>query len=311
MSVENQLHIPVMLNEVIENLSLKDGGVYVDGTFGNGGYSRAILEKCNTKVIAFDRDENVKKTADVFKEKYKDRFSFFQDKFSNIYPVLSKNNIKSVDGLVLDIGVSSMQIDTPERGFSFRFDAPLSMAMGKNDIDANVVVNTFSEKQLADIFYIYGEEKKSRIIAKNIVEERKYKKIETTFQLVDIINKSVGKFASVKTIPRIFQALRIFVNNELGELQSVLNDAKNILSSGGRLVIVDFHSLEDRIVKNFIKDNTEPKKHYSKYAISSKDNNLLNLPFKIVQKNAIIPTRNEIDNNPRARSAKLRSVERV
>ena len=308
--MENTPHIPVMLNEVLKNLNIVDGGVYVDGTFGNGGYTSAILDKANTKVISFDRDESVLPRVKEIKEKYGERFIFFQECFSQILPTLMKNGISAVDGLVLDIGVSSMQIDTPERGFSFRFDAPLSMAMGKNDLDAKEVINNFSESELSDIFYKYGEEPRSRAIARRIVSLRGEKPICTTFELVRIIKNLFGEWQAQKIIPRIFQALRIFVNDELGELERVLSDSESILKSGGRLVVVDFHSLEDRIVKNFIKSKTETKQTLSRYIPVDIKNNE-NLSFKSVNKNAIIPSVEEVRSNPRARSAKLRVVEKL
>ncbi|MBR1544767.1 MAG: 16S rRNA (cytosine(1402)-N(4))-methyltransferase RsmH [Alphaproteobacteria bacterium] len=308
--MQSSPHIPVMLNEVLENLNIKDGGVYIDGTFGNGGYTSAILDKANTKVISFDRDSTVLPRVEEVKKKYGNRFVFFQECFSKILPTLQQNGIGPVDGLVLDIGVSSMQIDTPERGFSFRFDAPLSMAMGQNDLDAKEVINNFSETELADIFYKYGEEPRSRAIAKRIVSKRGDTPITTTFQLVDVIKNLVGEWQASKIIPRIFQALRIYVNNELGELEQVLSDTENILSSGGRLVVVDFHSLEDRIVKNFIKSQTEPKQSQSRYIpINIEENKKLS--FKNVNKNAIIPSAEEVERNPRAHSAKLRVMEKL
>lgn len=305
-------HIPVLLTEVIENLAPKDGGVYVDGTFGNGGYTSAILDKCNSKVIAFDRDENVLPRVNELKNKYKDRFIFFQNTFSHILTVLKENNLLQVDGLVLDIGISSMQIDNAERGFSFRFDAPLSMAMGKNEFDASEVLNNFSEEELADIFYKYGEEPRSRAIAKRIVNVRGEAPLKTTFDLVNLIKTMFGDWQSQKIIPRIFQAIRIFVNDELGELSKILNESYDILKSGGRLVVVDFHSLEDRIVKNFIKENTFVKKSFSRYLPDTNENiNNEKIHFKNLQKNVIIPSIKEIEINPRARSAKLRAIEKI
>lgn len=308
--MQNTPHIPVMLNEVLENLNIKDGGVYIDGTFGNGGYTSAILDAKNTKVIAFDRDETVLPRVKEVKEKYGDRFIFFQECFSKILPTLKQNDINRVDGLVLDIGVSSMQIDTPERGFSFRFDAPLSMAMGQNNLDAKEVINNMSESELSDIFYKYGEEPRSRAIARRIVSIRGEKPIKTTFELVNIIKNIVGEWQATKVVPRIFQALRIYVNDELGELEKVLGDSESILSSGGRLVVVDFHSLEDRIVKNFIKEKTEIKQAVSRYIPVAIENNQ-KLSFKSVNKNAIIPSKQEVEMNPRAHSAKLRVMEKL
>ena len=308
---ENIPHIPVMLLPVLQNLNVREGGVYVDGTFGNGGYTAGILQTPNTKVIAFDRDETVLPRVAEFKEKYGDRFVFFQERFSQIFPTLSQNNIGPVDGLVLDIGVSSMQIDTPERGFSFRFDTPLSMAMGQNDLDAREVINNLSEEELSDIFYKYGEEPRSRAIARRIVSARGNKPIITTFELVDIIKNFAGEWQAQKIIPRIFQSLRIYVNDELGELETVLGDSEKILKSSGRLVVVDFHSLEDRIVKNFMKEKTGAKSVSSRYAPPTDENKNLKLSFKTVQKNAILPTSDEVERNPRARSAKLRVIEKL
>ena len=313
---EKNLHIPVMLKEVLENLCVKDGGVYVDGTFGNGGYTKAILDKGNNvRVIAFDRDKNVLQRVEELKKIYGSRLVFFNEKFSNVLPTLLENKIiqdgNGIDGLVLDIGVSSMQIDNAERGFSFRFDATLSMAMGKNDLDAKDVINNYSEKDLCDIFYMYGEEAKSRIIAKKIVKERASVAIETTGQLVQIIKNCVGDFYAQKAIPRIFQALRIYVNDELGELSKILNDSEKIIAVGGRLVVVDFHSLEDRIVKKFIQEKTKTKENASRYMPTSKNDLLEKLSFKLVQKNAIIPSEDEVALNPRARSAKLRVIEKI
>lgn len=307
-------HIPVMLNEVLENLRLKDFATYIDGTFGNGGYSKAILDSAdNVKLIAFDRDKNVLPRVEEFKRLYGERFIFFNEKFSNVLPVLEENNLvaQGVDGLVLDIGVSSMQIDNADRGFSFRFDSELSMAMGKNDIDAKDVVNNYDEKTLSDIFFVYGEEHKSKIIAKKIVRTRTEKPIETTGQLVNIIKDSVGEFYATKAIPRIFQAIRIYVNNELGELSKILEDSEKILCHGGRLVVVDFHSLEDRIVKRFIQNKTKSKEENSRYLPCNKNRFYEKLSFKVVQKNAILPTEDEVKMNPRSRSAKLRVVEKL
>ncbi len=302
-------HIPVMLNEMITYLNVAENKIFIDCTFGFGGYTKEILKTPNTIVIAFDRDQTTIKQAELFKEKYKERFIFFNTKFSQILQTLQENNIKKIDGMVLDIGVSSMQLDEQERGFSFRFDAPLSMQMGLNNISALDVINKLSELELANIFFKYGEEKKSKIIAKNIVKLREEKIIETTKDLVNIIENSVGAFNSKKAIPKIFQAIRIYVNDELNELATILNDADKILSKNARLVVVDFHSLEDRIVKNFIKENTKQMNKNSRYLPTIETEN--NFSFKIITKSAIIPTDKEIKNNNRARSAKLRAIEKL
>ena len=298
-----------MLNEVINYLNITENKTFIDCTFGFGGYTKKILETKNTTVIAFDRDPTTKKQADLFKKKYKDRFIFFNKKFSQVFKTLKENNINQIDGMVLDIGVSSIQLDEENRGFSFRFDAPLSMTMGINETTAFDVVNKLNESELANIFFKFGEEKKSKIIAKNIVKTREQKQIETTKDLVKIIENTVGIFNSKKTVPKIFQAIRIYVNDELNELETILNDADKILSKNARLVVVSFHSLEDRIVKNFIKENSKQPNKNSRYLPKTelKDN----FSFKIITKNAIIPTDTEIKNNNRARSAKLRAIEKI
>lgn len=298
-----------MLNEVINYLNVSENKIFIDCTFGFGGYTKKILETKNTTVIAFDRDPTTIKQANIFKKKYKERFVFFNKKFSQVLETLKENNITKIDGMVLDIGVSSMQLDEEKRGFSFRFNSPLSMEMGINETTAFNVINELTETELANIFFKFGEEKKSRIIAKNIVVSRGEKAVETTKDLVKIIEDSVGSFVAKKTIPRIFQAIRIYVNDELNELSNLLNDASKILSKGARLVVVDFHSLEDRIVKNFIKENTKQSTKSSRYLPTKEiDNNFL---FKVITKNAIIPTKAEIKNNSRARSAKLRAIEKI
>ena len=311
MEIKNP-HISVLLSEVVENISPKDGGVYIDGTFGNGGYSEAILQTNGTKIIAFDRDKNVLPRVEEFKKKYGERFIFFNETFSNILQVLTSNNVEPVDGIMLDIGISSMQIDNGERGFSFRFDAPLSMAMGKNEFDASEVLNNFSEEEIADIIYKYGEEPRSRAIAKRIVSTRGNKPFKTTFDLVNLIKNMYGEWQAQKIIPKVFQAIRIFVNDELGELSKILEDSYDVLKSGGRLVVVDFHSLEDRIVKNFIKENTFHKKAVSRYLPDECEKaDDKKIRFKNLLKNVILPSNDEIKNNSRARSAKLRAIEKI
>ena len=288
-------HIPVMLNEVIEYLNVSENKTFIDCTFGFGGYTKEILKIPKTKVIAFDRDPTTQKQADLLKKKYKDRFIFFNKKFSEVLETIQENNIKKIDGMVLDIGVSSMQIDQQERGFSFRFNSPLAMTMGINETNAFDVVDKLDETELINIFFNYGEENKSRIIAKNIVKSREQKTINTTKELVKIIEDSVGNFNAKKTIPKIFQAIRIYVNDELTELETILKNADKILSNNARLVVVTFHSLEDRIVKNFIKNNTKAINKNSRYLPTTQTNN--NFLFKTITKNAIIPTDIEIKNN--------------
>ena len=299
MTASQVRHIPVMLNEMLQYLQPKSGELYVDATFGNGGYTKAILESAPCKVIALDRDPNVKIRANEFKNMYGERFEFrtgnFGD-FSNLVP-------EKINGAVFDIGVSSMQIDDAERGFSFSKEAELDMRMSDSGMSAADIVNSYSENDLADIIYQYGEERKSRQIAHKIVEIRKHKRITTTTELADIIRSIIHKKAGeIDPATRTFQALRIAVNDELNELEKGLKGASLRLLSGGRLIVVDFHSLEDRIVKNYFKENGGQKIRISKYAPQLTANNSL---FAEVSK-IIVPTASECTVNPRARSAKMR-----
>ena len=300
-SYEN--HVPVMLNEVLKYMNPMDNEVYVDCTFGAGGYTEGILEKANCNVIGLDRDPSVKQFADIIKKKFNDRFDFYNIKFSDIESILNGNK---VDGIVLDIGVSSMQIDNPERGFSFQKNSRLDMRMGNNQISAYEIVNNTPEKELADIIYNYGDEVKSRHIAKKIVEKRKEKPIETTFELADIIRffYPVRK-TKIDPATKTFQAIRIAVNGELDELKKILELSKTILKPNGRLVVVSFHSSEDKIVKDFIKKETKKGLKKDKY---SKEENKAD--FELLTNKAITPTEEEIKNNVRARSAKLRAIKK-
>ena len=293
-------HIPVMLDEVIASLSPDEGKVYVDATFGNGGYSEAILKSANCKVIAIDRDPNVVARANEIKEKYKGRFSFVSGCFGDIADLIKQ----TVDGIVFDIGVSSMQIDEAERGFSFAKDGKLDMRMSCDGVSAFDLVNNLPEKELADLIYNYGEEKKSRQIAARIVEARQQKAISTTKELADIVHQVVfNKKNAPDSAMRTFQALRIAVNDELGQLEKGLENGTKILKNGGRMVVVTFHSLEDRIVKNFFGANTAKKTHVSRY--KPDDNKDFSAMFEKCSK-AIFPTTEEIVTNSRAHSAKLR-----
>ena len=291
-------HIPVLLEPVIRCLSPDKGGVFVDGTFGAGGYTQAILKANPTvKVIAFDRDPTVLPTAKQFEKKFPNRFQFIQDRFSEVRKYIQE----PVDGFVLDIGVSSMQIDQPERGFSFRFNGPLDMRMSVQGVSAADIVNNWSEEKLANILYTYGEEKASRKIAKAIVKSRP---VNTTLQLVEIIHNVMPRPKDGSdSAMRSFQAIRIAVNDELGELEQALNASIHILKPSGRLAVVSFHSLEDRIVKEFLRQNSDQNKHVNKYsAEKSKIENL----FIVPDKKPILADEKELDLNPRAHSAKLR-----
>ena len=294
-----QRHIPVMLAEVLQYLKPQKGEVYVDATFGNGGYTKAILDKADCKVIALDRDPNVRVRANEIKNMYGERFEFRAGQFGDFADLVPEK----INGAVFDIGVSSMQLDEAERGFSFAKEAALDMRMSCEGVSAADIVNTYSEKELADLIYEFGEERKSRQIAAKIVEYRHKKTIETTTELAEIIYTVIHKRAGeIDPATRTFQALRIAVNNELEELQKGLNGAALRLHGGGRLVVVDFHSLEDRIVKNFMKENGGKKVRISKYAPELVQDDSL---FVEVSK-VITPTAAECAQNPRARSAKLR-----
>ena len=277
-------HIPVMLNEVVANLSPKDGEIYFDGTFGGGGYTRAILESCNCKVIAVDRDENVLPIAKKMKEEFGDRFMFSLSKFSDIDLVLKEHGIEEVNGVVLDVGVSSFQIDTAERGFSFNKCGDLDMRMGLNDISAIEAIRKLKESELADIIFEYGEERASRRIAKAI--KKNCYKINTTTDLADVIHSVMPYNHKKDTATKTFQALRIYVNNELEELESILKYCTMGVVDGGRVVVVSFHSLEDRLVKTFSKHNASFITSHSK---------------------PLSPSLAEVGSNVRSRSAKLRA----
>ena len=305
-----QEHISVLLEESIKGLNIKSDGVYVDGTLGRGGHSREILKRIDKgSLYSFDKDQEA---LDKIKSK-KDNWKILKADFKDIKSVLKDHNIEKIDGLLLDIGVSSPQFDQKERGFSYRFDDRLDMRMDKSQsLDAFEVVNKYPEKQLTKIFYRYGEEKFSNRVAKNIVEKRKVKEIKTTFELVDIIKESLPeKVLRKKGHPakQVFQAIRIEVNNELKALEKVLDDASSMLNKGGRIVVISFHSLEDRIVKQTFKDLVS--KHDIDPKIPILPSQIIESDFKIITNKPIVATNEEIERNKRARSAKLRIIERI
>ena len=289
-----------MLNEVLAALQPQDNGVYVDATFGNGGYSEAILQQADCRVIALDRDTTVLPRAEELKQQYGSRFEFRPGRFGDFDTLVTED----IDGAVFDIGVSSMQLDQADRGFSFAKDAPLDMRMSQTGTSAADLVNTLPEEELAAILFNYGEEKKSRQIARKIVEARKIKPVTSTSELANIIYQVVKRSFNQTIDPatRSFQALRIAVNDELEELRKGLDKASRRLKKGGRLVVVDFHSLEDRIVKTFFKNNSDKAVHVSRYRPQETTGNAL---FGFASK-AIVPSAQEIGLNNRSRSAKLR-----
>ncbi|ACR47470.1 S-adenosyl-methyltransferase MraW [Rickettsia peacockii str. Rustic] len=303
-----QSHVSVMLNKMLEALSPKAGESYLDCTFGAGGYSKAILESCNCYVTALDRDPNVIKRAEEIQQNYGERFDFVETNFAGSFAKLKE---KKFDGIVLDLGVSSMQLDIADRGFSFLHDGPLDMRMSGQGLSAEEFVNAAEAKELADVIYKYGDESFSRRIAKRIVEYRKTARIDSTGKLAEIVRSSIGfRKGKIDPATKTFQAIRIYVNDELGELEQFLVNVKNILKKDGRLVVVSFHSLEDRIVKNFFKENSEKPVVRSKYA---KDDMTIdpNKWLKIITNKALAPSDKEVGLNIRARSAKLRAAKAI
>ncbi len=303
-------HISVLLNEVIEVLSPKDGEVFVDGTFGAGGYSRAILQAADCRLYGIDRDPRARTVGAQMEAEFPGRFKLLSGCFGEMQALLEAEGVAKVDGIALDIGVSSMQIDEAERGFSFMQDGPLDMRMSSEGRTAADVVNEEDEQELARILFHYGEERKSRAIAKAIVARREEKPFSRTVELADLIAtivKSTGK--GINPATRSFQALRIFVNDELGELRSALEASVDLLNPGGRLAVVSFHSLEDRMVKKFLADRSEARGNPSRHLpdVGARDE----LLFNLVKRGAIKATKNEIDQNPRSRSARLRGAIRT
>ena len=303
-------HTPVLLNEVIRTINPQSGKLYFDATFGWGGYTKKLLDSCACQVIAIDQDPKVKSRAKEFKREYGTRFNFIESKFSEICSVLKKLNTKKVDGFMFDIGVSSMQLDNPQRGFSFNKEGPLDMRMGNSELTAEEFINSVSEDELADIIYNYGDERKSRKIAKLIVEHRKINPIKTTLHLADIVLKANPKKNNHKKHPatKTFQAIRIYLNDEFNELFAGLTNAEQTLSEDGKICVVTFHSLEDKIVKNyFYKSSGMDYSSYKNLPVETNDSEASLIPGK----KAIKPSKEEIETNIRARSAKLRYATRT
>jgi 16S rRNA (cytosine1402-N4)-methyltransferase len=300
-------HIPVLGAPALDFLNVHDGGVYIDGTFGAGGYSAAILNAAKSQVIGIDRDPNALALGADMVRMAQGRLTLIEDRFSNLDAVARNAGFDAVDGVVLDVGVSSMQLDNAERGFSFRLDGPLDMRMGDEGPSAADVVNATGERDLANIIFLLGEERHSRAVARAIVKARAQTPIRTTAALADIVASVVrGKPNDIHPATRTFQALRIFVNDELGELAGALTAAERILKPTGRLVVVSFHSLEDRIVKTFLTGRGETRAG-SRHAPERK----APAPtFRVLTKRPVTADEKELSRNPRARSAKLRAAER-
>ena len=310
----NNNHVPVMLNEVLSFIPKEKKINLIDATFGGGGYSKAILKNCNIKnLIAIDRDPISKIFYDELRKDF-DNIELFNQKFSKLDELLknSEHFKEKYDVIIFDLGVSSNQIDNPERGFSFQQDGPLDMKMGSSNLNAFEVINSFDEKKLADIFYQFGEEKYSRKIAKNIVINRTKKTIQNTLELSEIIKKSVparNNFKKIHPATKTFQALRIFINDELNELKIALEKSENLLANNGLLIIVSFQSLEDRIVKDFFNHKSGKRWRSSRHLPDLAD--LGPTTLKIITKKPLRPKDFEINENPRSRSAKLRVAQKI
>jgi 16S rRNA (cytosine1402-N4)-methyltransferase len=301
-------HISVLGREAVEMLAPRDGGTYLDATFGAGGYSRMILETDGTRVVGIDRDRSAISGGFDLVDRADGRLTLVEDRFSNLAEICAAQDIEAVDGIVMDVGVSSMQLDQAARGFSFRLGGPLDMRMGHDGPTAADVVAKASETDLANIIYIFGEERHSRGVARAIVAARKEAPIATTQALADIVGKVVrSKPNEIHPATRTFQGLRIFVNAELDELHLALSAAERVLKPGGRLAVVSFHSLEDRIVKDFLNQRGKAaggSRHLPEMAQAVPS-------FQILTKRPVTPGDAEVSANPRARSAKLRAAERT
>ena len=302
-------HIPVLLHESIDGLNIKPDGLYVDVTFGGGGHSREILRRLgpNGHLYSFDQDEDA--MHNILSD---ERFTFVKSNFRYITNWMRYYEVEHIDGLLADLGVSSHHFDDPERGFSFRFDAALDMRMNKRaGMTAADIVNNYDEKQLADVFYLYGELKQSRRMAAAIIAQRKNKRINTTADLLTAVGigpleeEARGKGQEKKDAARLFQALRIEVNHEMDALRDMLKGAATLLAPGGRLSVITYHSLEDRIVKNVMRSgNAEGRLEQDFYG-------RVESPFRLVNNKVITPPEEELQRNPRSRSAKLRIAEKI
>lgn len=300
MQSKNTYHIPVLLNESIDGLITNPDGIYLDLTFGGGGHSREILKRLNSKGRLFGLDQDIETLNNAPEDP---RFTYIHSNFKYLKNFIRYHNIDKLDGILADLGVSSHHFDEASRGFSFRFNDKLDMRMNQSaELTAIEVLNEYSEEELANVFYYYGEIKQSRKLARKIIEERKKKPITHTFQLVEIIESCLGR--DKKQLAPIFQALRIEVNQEMEVLKGMLKSAEEVLKKDGRLVIITYHSLEDRLVKNFIKAGNFTGESNQDFFGNTK------APLKSVGK-IIVPSEKEIELNPRSRSAKLRIASKL
>ena len=303
-------HVPVLLEQSIEGLNIHPEGIYVDATFGGGGHSMEILSQLNEKGHLFSFDQDLDAEKNIQQEGHEvllqDNFTFIRSNFRYLKNWMRYYKIEKIDGILADLGVSSHHFDDENRGFSFRFDAPLDMRMNtKASLTAADVVNTYDEEQLADIFYLYGELKNARRIASLLVKARSQKNITSTHDLIQAVEAVFGKVREKKDLAKLFQALRIEVNHEMEALKELLNSAQELLTTGGRLVVITYHSLEDRMVKNIMKTgNVQGKVQQDFFG-------RIETTFKLLNNKVITPTPQEQQENPRSRSAKLRIAEKI
>ena len=305
-------HIPVMLSEVIEALDPRDGKHFIDGTFGAGGYSRGLLEAARCTVLAIDRDPAAAQFAQALEERFPGRLKFVLGRYAEMREIAEREGIAAVDGVALDLGVSSMQLDEAERGFSFSQDGPLDMRMGAEGPTASDLVNALPERDLAAIIATLGEEKRARAIARAILARRAEEPITRTGELADIVARVLGRRHDDPKHPatRTFQAIRLYLNDELVELARGMNAAEHLLKPKGRLAVVTFHSLEDRIAKRFFAARSMPAPKGSRHLPEKGGSNFLP-SFRLLNRRPLSPSKDEIRLNPRARSARLRAGERT
>src|SRR5437763_2565255 len=304
-------HVPVLVREVVDALQPADGERYLDGTFGAGGYTQALLDEADCRMIALLRHAVSTAAGLALAARFPSRLLLIEGRFGDMTELLESEGVHEVDGVALDLGVSSMQFDQPERGFSFRASGPLDMRMEKRGPSAADLVNEADEAELADIFWRYGEERRSRRVAHAIVEQRKHKRIETTGELAEIVRRAVGVSAKDESDPatRAFQALRIAVNDELGELARGLAAAEQVLAPGGRLAVVSFHSLEDRAGKEFVRARSGRTPAPSRHAPPRRAPQAAT--WRDLTRRPVVPSADEVSANPRARSARLRVAEKI
>ena len=301
-------HVPVLLAEVVATLKLRDRAVYLDGTFGAGGYSRALLDAASCRVIAFDRDPAAIKTGGDLSARYRDRLTLIEGRFSEMESLLKPLGVDAVSGIVFDLGVSSMQLDDAARGFSFRADGPLDMRMSQHGESAADLVNRLSEAELVQIIRDFGEERFARRVARAILAARKTAPITRTGQLAALVRRSVPASTMIDPATRTFQALRIAVNDELSELDRGLIAAERLLAPGGRLAVISFHSLEDRRVKSFLRVRSGHAPRSTRHLPAAREREP---SFRLLTSKPVTPSTAELALNPRARSARLRAAERT